>query len=206
MPFKWNDREDTASPDIFFFSLFCRARAAQPNAAHYALAAFSFASIRDQVAPGSTFTLITQNVDGLSPRALRAVISTHPKCAEEAQAASEAPHEQQPRILEMHGRLFDVVCTSPSCKHREEDLNSPIVSALAGTEDIVEAGTIEPLISKNDLPKCSKCGELTRPGVVWFGEIPWYLDEIQDLVDQADLCLVVGTSSTVSSMKPTRPL
>ena len=32
---------------------------------------------------------------------------------------------------------------------------------------------------------------------MWFGEMPVHLDEIDDLVDKADLCLVVGTSSTV---------
>ena len=56
----------------------------------------------------------------------------------------------------------------------------------------------EPEIDVKDLPKCRKCGSLARPGVVWFGERPWYLDEIDELVEEADLCIVVGTSSTVS--------
>ena len=35
------------------------------------------------------------------------------------------------------------------------------------------------------------------PGVVWFGEVPLHLDEIQAVLDAADVGLIVGTSSTV---------
>ncbi|KZT26920.1 DHS-like NAD/FAD-binding domain-containing protein [Neolentinus lepideus HHB14362 ss-1] len=164
----------------------------QPNAAHMALAAFSSKQIRDVVAPGSTFTLKTQNVDGLSRRALDSM----PPSVLGVESDAEAKDEQ-PVMLEMHGRLFDVVCTSEKCSHREHDMKSPIAPALAGTEELVEAGAVEPNIPPSDLPRCSKCGSLARPGVVWFGEIPHYWDIIDELVDEADLCLVVGTSSTV---------
>jgi NAD-dependent deacetylase sirtuin 5 len=162
------------------------ARAAQPNAAHAALAKFSIPTVRNKSAPGSTFTLITQNVDGLSGRALDSV-------------ASSEIMTQQPSMLEMHGRLFDVTCTSSVCKHTEANFNSPICKALSGTEEFYESGPedLVPDISLDDLPRCSKCGALARPAVVWFGETPLYLDEIDKIVDKADLCLVVGTSSTV---------
>lgn len=101
-------------------------------------------------------------------------------------------------MLEMHGRLFEVKCTSANCGHAEMNFNSPICEALGGTEENVEAGTIEDDIPVEKLPRCSKCGELARPGVVWFGEMPQHLDVINELVRKADLCLVVGTSSTVS--------
>ena len=35
------------------------------------------------------------------------------------------------------------------------------------------------------------------PGVVWFNEIPHHLQEIDRIVQKADLAIVVGTSSTV---------
>lgn len=35
------------------------------------------------------------------------------------------------------------------------------------------------------------------PGVVWFGEIPHHLQEIDKIVQKADLAIIVGTSSTV---------
>ncbi len=97
----------------------------------------------------------------------------------------------------MHGRLFDVECTAHDCKHRELITTSPICTGLAGTEALVEAGT-ERVVRRADLPRCSQCGELTRPGVVWFGEKPHRIQEIMALAERADFCIVVGTSSIVS--------
>jgi NAD-dependent deacetylase sirtuin 5 len=58
-------------------------------------------------------------------------------------------------------------------------------------------------ISPNDLPRCEKdgCGGLLRPGVVWFGESIPGLNAIESLVEEADMCLVIGTSSVVSTRK-----
>jgi NAD+-dependent protein deacetylase sirtuin 5 len=170
---------------------FLRALAANPNAAHIAIARFSIESIRKQIAPDATFTLITQNVDGLSTRALDEVRNALP--------VSESNPSSQPQLLEMHGRLLDVLCTSERCGHSELVPRSPICAALGGTEQLVENGVIEPIIDVADLPHCTKCGALARPGVVWFGETPQHLPIIDRLVHQADLCLVVGTSSTVST-------
>lgn len=41
-----------------------------------------------------------------------------------------------------------------------------------------------------------------KSGVVWFGEIPHHLEEIDEIVQEADLAIVVGTSSTVRSTEP----
>ncbi|KAI0723340.1 DHS-like NAD/FAD-binding domain-containing protein [Earliella scabrosa] len=169
-----------------------KALAAQPNAGHRALAMFSIPSLREKIAPGSSFTLITQNVDGLSRRALERVAEDSPELADEVHSPAV-----QNATLEMHGRLMDVVCTSSSCGHREHILDSPVCPALAGSENVFVRDEPEPEIDVKDLPKCRKCGSLARPGVVWFGERPWYLDEIDELVEEADLCIVVGTSSTV---------
>lgn len=167
-----------------------RALKARPNAAHAAIASFSLPWIRHAVAPDSTFTLITQNVDGLSARALESVEAS--ATASEGYSATE----EQPKLLEMHGRIFDVLCSSDSCGHVEYDTTSPICEGLAGTEVMVSEGTLDPEIPVESLPRCSKCGSLTRPGLVWFGEMPQYLDTIDQLVKRADLCIVVGTSST----------
>jgi len=166
-----------------------RANKAQPNAAHNALAQFSLQSIRHTIVPESTFTLITQNVDGLSALALDKAL----------ESTTDADlNVQQPRLLEMHGRLFDVKCSKSQCNHIEFSRASPICTALHGTEKLVEKNVMDPEIPREDLPRCSKCNALARPGVVWFGEMPVHLDTIDELVERADLCLVVGTSSTVS--------
>lgn len=116
-------------------------------------------------------------------------------------AAEVRSETVQESMLEMHGRLFDVVCTSASCGHRELNFDSPICPALAGTENVFAHNELEPVIAVEDLPKCKKCGSLARPGVVWFGERPQFLDEIDELVSKADLCIVVGTSSTVRVLR-----
>jgi len=171
-----------------------KAFAANPNAAHIALAKFSIESIRTRIAPDATFTLITQNVDGLSGRALEEEIRNSSPVLEST-SAPQSP--VQPQLLEMHGRLLDVLCSSEQCNHCEPAPSSPICAALGGTEELVEDGIVEPVVAEADLPHCTKCGALARPGIVWFGEIPHHLETIDGLVDRADLCLVVGTSSTV---------
>ncbi|MDT7952547.1 MAG: NAD-dependent deacylase [Acetobacteraceae bacterium] len=45
-------------------------------------------------------------------------------------------------------------------------------------------------------PSCNAQGSL-RPHVVWFGEMPFHLSEIQTLLSQADLFVAIGTSGAV---------
>jgi NAD-dependent deacetylase len=47
-----------------------------------------------------------------------------------------------------------------------------------------------------ELPRC-ECGALQRPHVVWFGEIPFALDEISEELNQCDTFLCVGSSGAV---------
>ena len=48
-------------------------------------------------------------------------------------------------------------------------------------------------------PRCARCGNLVRPGVVWFGESlsPDALGAAEHAVSACDLLLVVGTSGAV---------
>jgi NAD-dependent deacetylase sirtuin 5 len=98
----------------------------------------------------------------------------------------------------MHGRILDTVCTS--CGDTRHNATSPICEALAGTEKIMELqkNDAEPVVPIEQLPACEKCQAILRPGVVWFGEMPQHLEKIDELVGEADLAIVVGTSSTVS--------
>ncbi len=91
----------------------------------------------------------------------------------------------------MHGRLLDTLCTS--CGRREHNDANPLCPLLGPTSSSREKAEV----SLEDLPHCNACGGLLRPGVVWFGEIPHHLREINQVVEEADLCLVVGTSLTV---------
>lgn len=134
-------------------------------------------------------TFITQNVDSLSTRALNEVLQNRNSGA----TIPPAP------LYEMHGRLADTICTS--CKRKETNLaDKSLCSALETTGAPPAYGESEDAVADiplAELPQCGHCGGLLRPGVVWFGETPLHLDEIDEAVGSADMCLVVGTSSTV---------
>jgi NAD-dependent deacetylase len=77
------------------------------------------------------------------------------------------------RVLHMHGEHLLAWCTD--C-----DVRSPWRG---------------PLI---DRPTCPACGApALRPDVVWFGEMPYYMEEIQGALRQADLFVSIGTSGAV---------
>lgn len=88
--------------------------------------------------------------------------------------------------------------------------------AAAGSTDIAElhgniwverctrcgAESTQPVTEANEnaqLPTCANCGAMTRPAVVWFGEmLPIIaLERAQRLLGVADCVLVVGTSNQV---------
>ena len=54
-------------------------------------------------------------------------------------------------------------------------------------------------VSEEPVPRCSACGGMMRPGVVWFGEMlpSGAIDGAQSAAAQADVMLVIGTSSLV---------
>jgi NAD-dependent deacetylase len=77
------------------------------------------------------------------------------------------------RVLHMHGEHLLAWCTA--C-----DTRSP---------------WREPLIQR---PPCPACGTAAlRPDVVWFGEMPYRMDEIYAALRDADLFVSVGTSGAV---------
>jgi len=49
-----------------------------------------------------------------------------------------------------------------------------------------------------DRPACPLCGERTlRPDIVWFGEVPYRMDEIHAAMRDCDLFVSIGTSGAV---------
>jgi len=77
------------------------------------------------------------------------------------------------RVLHMHGEHLLAWCTA--CDQR---------SRWTG-----------PLIHR---PACPACGApKLRPDVVWFGEMPYRMDEIYDALRGADLFVSIGTSGAV---------
>ncbi|GGC08526.1 NAD-dependent protein deacylase [Novosphingobium endophyticum] len=77
------------------------------------------------------------------------------------------------RVLHMHGTHLNAWCLA--CDER-----SPWTGALI------------------QRPPCPQCGEAAlRPDVVWFGEIPYHMDEIHVALREADLFVSIGTSGAV---------
>ncbi|MYM61971.1 Sir2 family NAD+-dependent deacetylase [Pseudomaricurvus sp. HS19] len=54
----------------------------------------------------------------------------------------------------------------------------------------------EPTSPEQPCPCCNQSGNL-RPHVVWFGEMPLHMDEIEDALSQCDLFISIGTSGNV---------
>jgi len=78
------------------------------------------------------------------------------------------------RLLEMHGRLLTCfcVCCKANFKMSEVDLNP-------------------------DIPVCPACSDSLRPDIVWFGEMPYFLDEIYVALTKATVFISIGTSGMV---------
>ena len=76
-------------------------------------------------------------------------------------------------VVHMHGRLNGALCGA--CDHRWD---APLT------------------MHKSDA--CPSCGApATRPDVVWFGEIPYHMDQIAEALSQADVFVSIGTSGEV---------
>ena len=76
-------------------------------------------------------------------------------------------------VLHMHGELL-----SARCLHSEQ--------RFAWSKSF-DAGSV--------CPCCGQCS--LRPDIVWFGEVPMYMDTIFDALSKADIFIAVGTSGQV---------
>ena len=77
------------------------------------------------------------------------------------------------RVLHMHGQGLSAWCTACDARH-------PWTGPL------------------RDNPPCPACGVVAlRPDIVWFGEMPYRMDEIFAALARADLFVSIGTSGAV---------
>lgn len=138
-----------------------------PNPAHYALAELE-ARLRDA---GRTFTLVTQNIDGLHEA-----------------AGSKA-------MVRLHGSLWQVRCLR--CEKVIENRDVPITPAFEGSGS-PDPEAHARRFTEAELPHCA-CSGVLRPHVVWFGEMLAERDLVgaADAIDHCDVLIVVGTSAVV---------
>lgn len=83
------------------------------------------------------------------------------------------------RVIELHGNITHNYCMD--CEHAAE---SKMVDAA---------------IQEGEAARCSECGGLIRPDVVWFGEMlpPDAMEAADAATDRAEVFLSVGTSAVV---------
>ena len=77
-------------------------------------------------------------------------------------------------LIHMHGELLKAWCTLCDARHAwPDDLSLDVA--------------------------CPACGKATgmRPDVVWFGEMPYHMERIGELLGAADLFISIGTSGNV---------
>jgi NAD-dependent deacetylase len=80
------------------------------------------------------------------------------------------------RVVHMHGELFRSRC--------ERD---------CGRGDFADNGVYD---AEAQIPRCA-CGGRIRPHIVWFGEMPLFMDETLDRIDHCTMLLVAGSSGSV---------
>jgi NAD-dependent deacetylase len=78
-------------------------------------------------------------------------------------------------LIHMHGEIAKALCSGCGARHAK------------GFEDLTPATVC---------PSCAKGGGM-RPDVVWFGEMPYRMDEIYSALSRCDLFISIGTSGTV---------
>ena len=84
-------------------------------------------------------------------------------------------HERggSPEVIHMHGSLLGALCAA--CGHRW-----PATLVMR---------------SLDPCPRCAK--PATRPDIVWFGEIPYHMEQIWEAVETAEIFAAIGTSGQV---------
>ncbi|MBA2404825.1 MAG: NAD-dependent deacylase [Bdellovibrionales bacterium] len=182
--------EDVATPEAYtrdpqlvwrFYSMRrIQAATAQPNLAHKALADFAFKE-KDHF----EVHLISQNVDVLHQRADN--------------------HDWLEPIC-MHGSLHQSRCSGCEMVYFDDyayfDLEGNYAPQDTGLCNTAQRATENYLHNykleyRNFLPISPCCKEPIRPHIVWFGEIPLYMEKILPLVQKAHIFVTIGTSGVV---------
>lgn len=145
----------------------------------------------EDVATPEAFLRDPSRVHGFYNARRAALKSVAPNAAHHALARLEAEHAGPVHIItqnvddlhdragsqnliHMHGELRNAWCTSCDARHPWQD----------------------DLSTDTPCPACNTQGQM-RPDIVWFGEMPYAMEAIHDLLDACDLFAAIGTSGNV---------
>lgn len=135
-------------------------------------------------ARGKLSVLVTQNVDGLHQRA------------------------GQRRVIDLHGRIGQVICLGCAIRHPRDSLQSLLADAnpqwleiTASTAPDGDADLEQADFNAFREPVCPHCGGMLKPDVVFFGEnVPRErVSAATEALHRSDAMLVVGSSLMVYS-------
>ncbi len=77
-------------------------------------------------------------------------------------------------VIEMHGALRECFCSECGFQTTMDKIN------------LIQA-----------IPECEECEGVLRPNVVWFGEIPYFMKKIENILVNSDYFIIIGTSGVV---------
>jgi NAD-dependent deacetylase len=115
-----------------------------------------------------------------------------PNAAHAALARLETAHPGEVLIVTQNVDRLHEAAGSRKLIHMHGDMGQSLCHHCGDRQPWGE----EDLSAESRCPACSQAGVL-RPDVVWFGEMPYYMEHIQEALERADLFISIGTSGTV---------
>ena len=168
--------EDVATPEAYrrdpeLVHAFYDARRAKLGTVEPNAAHLALARL-DSEWPGELL-IVTQNVDDLHERA------------------------GARRLLHMHGELKKGWCLSCDERFPWDGPMSPDAVGVERSRDTLQPRPSTSLGANGNI--CPSCGEIgrIRPDIVWFGEMPYEMERIDEALQRCDLFVSIGTSGAV---------
>jgi NAD-dependent deacetylase len=96
-------------------------------------------------------------------------------CTQNVDALHEAAGSRN--VLHMHGQVFESRCSDEECRCRI----------------IRDTGIY---MQRSEIPLC-ECGAMMRPNIVWFGEMPMFMEQIIPTIERCTIFVTVGSSGAV---------
>lgn len=114
-----------------------------------------------------------------------------PNDAHKALARLEANHPGTVVVVTQNVDALHEAAGTKNLIHMHGEIAKQLCNACA-----MRGPWTEELTVNSVCPACGARGSL-RPDVVWFGEMPYHMDEISEHLESADLFLSIGTSGNV---------
>jgi NAD-dependent deacetylase len=96
-------------------------------------------------------------------------------CTQNVDSLHEAAGSR--KVLHMHGQLFESRCSDDDCR----------------SATVRDVGIY---MTRPEIPLC-QCGAMMRPNIVWFGEMPMFMEQIMPAMERCSIFITVGSSGAV---------